>query len=169
MVLTLVEHDNGEVDDVSLETLTLARDVAEQAGESLEAIAFGAEAEGVADDVGAYGADIVHVVDDDDLADYAPEAYARAVVQCAEETGTEAVVAPGSDRGSETLAHVASKLDEAMAAEVTDVEVGDAYEITRQRWGGTLIEHAKLTADTNVLTVAPNEVSPPRAATVRPT
>jgi electron transfer flavoprotein alpha subunit len=160
MVLTLVEHDNGEVDDVSLETLTLARDVAEQAGESLEAIAFGAEAEGVADDVGAYGADIVHVVDDGDLDDYAPEAYARAVVQCAEETGTEAVVAPGSDRGAETLAHVASKLDESMAAEVTDVEVGDAYEITRQRWGGTLIEHAKLTADTNVLTVAPNEVSP---------
>ncbi|MDQ2056242.1 electron transfer flavoprotein subunit alpha/FixB family protein [Halobellus sp. H-GB7] len=159
MVLALVEHDNGEVDDTSLETLTLARDVAEQAGESLEAIAFGPEADGIAETVGAYGVAVLNTVDHADLDDYAPEAYGRAVVQCAEETGTEAIIAPGTDRGAETLSHAASKLDVTMAAEVTDVEVGDDYELTRQRWGGTLIEHARLSADTNLLTVAPNEIS----------
>jgi electron transfer flavoprotein alpha subunit len=160
MVLTLVEHDNGEVDDVSLQALTLARDVADDTGESLEAIAFGPEAEGIAEQVGAYGAAVLNVVDEGGLDDYAPEAYARAVVQCAEAADTEAVIAPGTDRGAETLSHAAAKLDETMAAEVTDVEVGDTYGITRQRWGGTLIEHAELTADTNLLTVAANEVSP---------
>jgi electron transfer flavoprotein alpha subunit len=159
LVLSLVEHDSGAVDDNSLEALTLARSVAADAGEALEAIAFGPEAEGVADDVGAHGVEVLNVVDHSDLDDYTPEAYARAVIQCAEETGTEAVVAPGTDRGSEILAHVAAKLDETMAAEVTDVEVGDTYELTRQRWGGTLIEHAELDADTNLLTVAPNEIS----------
>ncbi|MGQ4555535.1 FAD-binding protein [Halobellus sp. GM3] len=164
MVLALVEHDGGDVDDVSLQALTLARDVAAQTGEPLEAVAFGAGAEGVAEQVGAYGAETVRVVEGDDLVDYAPEAYGRAVVQCAEETGTEAVVAPGTDRGAEVLAHAAAKLNETMAAEVTDVEVGDSYEITRQRWGGTLIEHARLTADTNLLTVAPNEISASEAS-----
>jgi len=159
LVLTLVEHDGGAVDDNSLEALSLARDVAESAGESLEVIAFGPEADAVADVVGAHGAAVVNAVDPDALDAYAPEAYARAVLQCAQESGTEAVVAPGTDRGSETLAHVAAKLDVSMAAEVTDVTVGDTYEITRQRWGGTLVEHAELDADTNVLTVAANEVS----------
>ncbi|WP_144905393.1 electron transfer flavoprotein subunit alpha/FixB family protein [Halobellus captivus] len=159
MVLTLVEHEDGEVDDVSLQTLALARDVAEQSGESLDAIAFGSDAEAIAEAVGAHGVETLQIVDDDALADYAPEAYGRAVAQCAEELGTEAVIAPGTDRGAETLAHAAAKLDVTMAAEVTAVEVGDAYELTRQRWGGTLIEHSKLTADTNVLTVAANEVS----------
>jgi electron transfer flavoprotein alpha subunit len=159
MVLTLLEHDDDGLDDVSLQALTLARDVADQAGEPLEAIDFGAGAEAVASEAGAHGVETLHLVDDDALDDYAPEAYGRAVVQCAEEVGTEAVIAPGTDRGAETLSHAASKLDVTMAAEVTDVEVGDAYELTRQRWGGTLIEHSKLSAETNLLTVAPNEVS----------
>ncbi|WP_435183660.1 electron transfer flavoprotein subunit alpha/FixB family protein [Halobellus sp. EA9] len=159
MVLALVEHEGGAVDDISLEALTLARDVAAGANEALEVIAFGPEAEGVAEEVGAYGADVVNAVDHDALDAYAPEAYARAVIQCAEATGTEAIVAPGTDRGAETLAHAAAKLDVSMAAEVTDVEVGDTYEITRQRWGGTLTEHAELDAETNLLTVAANEIS----------
>ncbi|MFA1611717.1 electron transfer flavoprotein subunit alpha/FixB family protein [Halobellus rubicundus] len=159
MVLALVEHDGGAVDDISLEALTLARDVAAGADEALEVIAFGPEAEGVAEEVGAYGADVVNAVDHDALDAYAPEAYARAVIQCAEATGTEAIVAPGTDRGAETLAHAAAKLDVSMAAEVIDVEVGDTYEITRQRWGGTLTEHAELDAETNLLTVAANEIS----------
>ena len=159
MVLTYVEHDDDGVDDVSLEALTLARDVADAEGEPLAAIAFGADAEGAADVLGAHGVDALTVVDHDDLDSYTPEAYARAIVQCAEESGAGTVIAPGTDRGAETLSHVAAKLDETLAAEVTDVEVGDAYEITRQRWGGTRIEHAELHADTNLLTVAANELS----------
>jgi electron transfer flavoprotein alpha subunit len=159
MVLTVVEHADGDVDDVSLQALTLARDVAGQADEPLEAITFGSGAADVAEVVGDYGVETIHAVESGDLAEYAPEAYGRAVVQCAEETGTEAVVAPGTDRGAEVLSHAAAKLDETVAAEVTDVDVGDSYEVTRQRWGGTLIEHARLTADTNLLTVAANEVS----------
>jgi electron transfer flavoprotein alpha subunit len=159
MVLVYVEHEGGEVDDASLQALTLGRDVAEAAEEPLEVLAFGPEAAAVADDAGAHGAVVVNAVDHPELDDYAPEAYARTVVQCAAATGTEAVLAPGTDRGAEVLAHAAAKLDETMAAEVVDVTVGDTYELTRQRWGGTLLEHARLDAETNVLTVAPNEVS----------
>ena len=62
-----IEHEDGEVDDVSLQALTLARDVADDAGESLEAIAFGPGAEEVAETVGAYGAGVLNVVDDGSL------------------------------------------------------------------------------------------------------
>ena len=49
MVLTFVEHDDDGVDDVSVEALTLARDIADAEGEPLDAIAFGPEAEGTAE------------------------------------------------------------------------------------------------------------------------
>ena len=156
MVLTLLEYDDDGLDDVSAQALTLAREVAEGAGEPVEAIAFGADAEAVADAAGAHGVETLHVVDSDA---YAPEAHGRAVTQCAEALGSDAVVAPGTDRGAETLAHAAAKLDVTMAAEVTDVTVGDTYELTRQRWGGTLVEHAELDADVTLLTVAANERS----------
>ena len=59
MVLTLVEYDEEGLDDVSLQALTLARDVAEQADEPLEAIAFGAGAADVAGEAGDHGVDLV--------------------------------------------------------------------------------------------------------------
>jgi len=83
---------------------------------------------------------------------YAPSAWAAAVVEAADEVGAEAIVGPGSDRGNEVLAHVAAQLDLPFAANVTEIR-GD--ELTRQRWGGTLLEEARIHAERKLLTAAP--------------
>src|SRR5690606_14782288 len=59
------------------------------------------------------------------------------------------------ERGNELLAHIAARLDLPMAANVTQVTVGDPYEITRVRWGGSLFEEARLHGRIKLLTVAP--------------
>jgi electron transfer flavoprotein alpha subunit len=86
--------------------------------------------------------------------DYAPSAWAKAIVEAA---GGDDIVGPGSDRGNEVLAHVAAQLDLPLAANVTDVR-GD--ELTRIRWGGTLLEEARLHADRRLLTAAPFAFEP---------
>jgi electron transfer flavoprotein alpha subunit len=96
---------------------------------------------------------------------YAPRAWASALVDAA---GAEDIVGPGSDRGNEVLAHVAAQLDLPMAANVTAVR-GD--EVTRQRWGGTLLEEARIHAERRLLTAAPFAFAPseaPVAETLRP-
>ena len=80
---------------------------------------------------------------------YAPSAWASALIEAA---GADDIVGPGSDRGNEILAHVAAQLDLPLAANVTEVR-GD--EVTRQRWGGTLLEEARIHADRKLLTAAP--------------
>jgi electron transfer flavoprotein alpha subunit len=80
---------------------------------------------------------------------YAPSAWAAALIDAA---GEDDIVGPGSDRGNEVLAHVAARLDLPLAANVTDVR-GD--EVTRQRWGGTLLEEARIHAERRLLTAAP--------------
>ncbi|MDR5672052.1 electron transfer flavoprotein subunit alpha/FixB family protein [Halalkaliarchaeum sp. AArc-GB] len=159
MVLTLVEHDAGAVDDVSLETVTFARDVATQEDEQLVAAAFGDGAGDVAEDLSAYGVDQVCAIEHDLLDAYAPEGYAKSLAQLVEELSAGTVVAPGSDCGHEVLAHLATQLDVPLATSCTEVEAGDVYGVTRQRWGGSLIEHAELEADVKLLTVVPHEVS----------
>jgi len=79
---------------------------------------------------------------------YAPAAWAAAIVEAA---GGDDIVGPGSDRGNEVLAHVAAQLDLPFAANVSEVR-GD--ELTRIRWGGTLLEEARLHADRRLLTAA---------------
>jgi electron transfer flavoprotein alpha subunit len=100
---------------------------------------------------------------------YAPEAWARALV----ELDPEVAVAPGTDRGHEVMAHVASLLDAPLAANCVDVEVdGDSFLLTRQRWGGSLLEEARLTGRPKLLTVAPHAVpadgAPARARELTP-
>lgn len=158
MVLTYVEHDNGTVDDISLETLTFARDLASQEGEDLVAVAFGDGAADVATDLGAYGVAEVRTIDHELLSSYSPDGYATSLSQLLAEISPSAVVAPGSDRGHEILAHLATDLDVPMAASVTEVDAGDEYTVTRQRWGGSLTEYASLDAEINVLTVVPHEI-----------
>ncbi len=105
-------------------------------------------------DVDGYVAHARHVVHDR-LDEYAPEAWAQAIV----ELGPDVVVAPGTDRGHEVLAHVAARLGVPLAANVVEAEVeGDTLRLTRQRWGGSLLEEASLTGSPKLLTVAPHAV-----------
>jgi electron transfer flavoprotein alpha subunit len=84
---------------------------------------------------------------------YAPAAWARDLAG----RGWDALVGPGSDRGNEVLAHVAAQLDLPFAANVIEVR-GD--EVTRQRWGGTLLEEARVHAERKVFTSAPFAFAP---------
>jgi electron transfer flavoprotein alpha subunit len=97
---------------------------------------------------------------------YAPSAWAAELARRAD--GVDAIVGPGSDRGNEVLAHAAAQLDLPFAANVTELR-GD--ELTRQRWGGTLLEEARLHAELKLLTAAPHAfpaAAPVQTETLRP-
>ena len=79
---------------------------------------------------------------------YAPAAWAAAIAE-----GADSIVAAGSDRGNELLTHVAARLDQPFAANVTAVD-GDV--VTRIRWGGSLYEEARLHGSPRIFTVAPH-------------
>jgi electron transfer flavoprotein alpha subunit len=80
---------------------------------------------------------------------YAPSAWAKAIAEAA---GDDDIVGPGSDRGNEVLAHAAAQLDLPFAANVSEVR---GNELTRIRWGGTLLEEARLHSERKLLTAAP--------------
>ena len=122
-------------DDLGLQALSFAR----RYDPAVEVVAFG-EAPGVAAKV--------HVAD---IEPYAPQAWARAIASLQPTT----VIAAGTDRGNEVLAHAAVMLDGVFAANVT---AADGDEVTRQRWGGSLLEEARLHGDVKLMTVAPHAV-----------
>lgn len=161
MVLVLIEHDDGAAIDTTLEAATIARDVAAQEDEPLEAVGFGTVPGDVADELGEYGVDTVFAVTHDDLTDYAPVAWAKSVRELVDDREPSAVIAPGTDRGAETFAHLGAIADLPLAANVIEVDVGgdEGYELTRQRWGGSLLEDARIDAEPNLLTIVPHEVT----------
>jgi electron transfer flavoprotein alpha subunit len=157
-ILVFVEHWNGELDRLSREALAFGASLAESTGGVLEAVLIGPGAEGVAGSLGGSGVQMAHVVRDDRQAGYAPAAWAAAIVEVIEARSPEAVVAGGSDRGNEILAHVGARTGRPMAANVMSASIADPWRLTRQRWAGSLIEDATLDADVHLMTVAPHVV-----------
>ena len=159
MVLAFVEHDDGTPKETSLELLTLARELASAHGTDVAAAVFGDGGDGVADALGPHGVGAVHQVTHDRLDAYAPAAWGESLAQLGAALDVDAVVAPGTDRGQEVLAHVGASTDLPMAANCLDVSLADdgSYELTRQRWGGSLIEHARLSGEPKLLSAAPHE------------
>jgi electron transfer flavoprotein alpha subunit len=154
VVLVLVEHQGGRADELSLQALALARGMA--GGGPLEALLIGSGGADAAKELGAHGVTAAHVAEDDRLAAYAPAAWARCVTDAIERTNPSAVVAAGTNRGNEVMAHVAARLDLPFAANCT--RASEDGTVTRVRWGGSLLEEARLHGSPLLLSCAPHAV-----------
>jgi electron transfer flavoprotein alpha subunit len=142
-VLALVEP--GE--ELSLQALTLARDL----GGPVHVLSFDDQPE-----LGAYGVETVHVAEHEHLSSYAPAAWAACLDQLADRLRPDAVVAAGTNRGNEVLSHLAARRDIPFAANC--IAVGSDNTVTRVRWGGSLLEEARVNSDLKLLSVAPHMV-----------
>ena len=161
-ILAIFEHDRGIAAETSYQSLGLARALlAAGVGSSITAVIIGAEADALAADLGAYGATKVVLVHHAELTDYAPEAWGEAIAELIAIRAPAAVVATGTDRGNEVLAYAAAIADNAFAANVSEIKhVGDAsIDLTRVRWGGSLLEQSKLIASVYTLSGAAHTFS----------
>jgi electron transfer flavoprotein alpha subunit len=157
-ILAFVEHADGHPDRLSLEMLTLARGLAAATGLPVHAALAGEGAEAAARELGGHGVSTAHLIEHPRLDAYAPEALAASVAQLASTLAPAAVVGPGSERGTEILAHLAALTGQPMAANVIEVQPGDRWRLTRQRWAGSLLEEAWLDGAPHLLTVAAHAV-----------
>jgi electron transfer flavoprotein alpha subunit len=105
------------------------------------------------------GVELLHVAEGDAFSSYAPAATARALVALAERLSPSAIVASGTPRGNEVLAHVAAMTEQPFAANCIAVTPDDPARVTRVRWGGSLLEEASLSGAPKLLTVQPHAVT----------
>ena len=179
MILVFVETDpKGTAQgasEVSLETVTFARTLAERTGGPVHAVVVGDRPDGLVDQLGGYGVTEVHHATGDAVAAYGGAAWAAAVQTAVAAVDADVVLAPGTPRGMEVAAHLAARLDVPMAANVVGIERdrrGRApLRVTRQVVGGAVLEEMVLPERPAVLTVAGHAVEDepgvPGAATLR--
>jgi electron transfer flavoprotein alpha subunit len=181
LCLTELEPDGGTVTDASLRALAFSRSLAGPAGEDVAAAVLDVPDAALAGEaraaLAAAGVRTAHVADLGEAAGYAPLAWARALAELATTglattglatTGlASAVVAAGTDHGQEVLAHLGAITGLPMAANCLTAARGDGgqWQLTRQRWAGSLTEEAVLDGDPALLTVATDAVAPAPAGT----
>jgi electron transfer flavoprotein alpha subunit len=177
------EHKDNKVKKVAFEILSEAKQMAEKKGEPLCAVLIGSGVEGMAPDLGSYGAQKVYCVESNDLGTYTTGGFAKALCDLVQQEKPSILLFGASVNGKDLSARVAGKLAVGLATDCTGIGLDDGgkLQVRRPMFAGKV--YADVTfADAspqmasvrpNVLTAAePDASSKPEvvkvAATVKP-
>ena len=156
-VLVLCDHDRGALAEASLEALTFGRRLANDLGVACGGVLIGEGADNASTSLASYGADSVYLVEHSLLTDYGPSAWGESLVQLVNKVNPTAVLACGTDRGNEVIAHLAASLDAPFVANCLTADTANpsTWLMTRIQWGGSLLEESELsTEQVKIFTVA---------------
>jgi electron transfer flavoprotein alpha subunit len=154
-VLVVVEQTAGAVKKVTLEMLTLARDLGEPA-----AVVLGAPgaAASLVDKLAEYGATKVYAAEHDDLDGFLVAPKAAVLAELIRSVSPAAVLVGSTQEGKELAGRVAVKLDNGL---LTDVVALDADGVATQvAFAGSTIVKSKVTRGLPLVTVRPNSLTP---------
>jgi electron transfer flavoprotein alpha subunit len=168
MIIGIIEHDRGTLREESLQMLTFARELAARLDTPLGAVLIGEAARPLFEAAQAYGAATVYWFQDERLNDYAPQAWAKSIVQLAEAQQPAMVLAAATERGNEILARVAAHKELPLATHCSEVRGGEPFELTRMRWGGSLLEDCVLEGVPKLMTIALHVAAAEEAPSAQP-
>lgn len=169
-VLVVVEHAGGSVKKVTLEMLTLARELGPPS-----AVVLGGPgaAAAVTTQLGEYGAQTVYAAESPDLDGYLVAPKADALASLVREVSPAAVLLGSTQEGKEIAGRLAVKLDTGLLTDVSALSAdGTATQVV---FSGSAVVTSRVTRGLPLLTVRPNSLAPlpapvePKVSTVEVT
>ncbi|MBN8199347.1 MULTISPECIES: electron transfer flavoprotein subunit alpha/FixB family protein [Bacillaceae] len=141
-VWVFIEQNDGKIEGVSLELLGAGRKLADKLDVPLSGVLLGYEIMPLSQEVIAYGADQVYVIDHEVMKDYRTESYMKAVINLAEKYKPEIFLYGATSNGKDLASAVATDLSTGLTADTTmlDVEVDKRLlEASRPAFGGNIM------------------------------
>jgi electron transfer flavoprotein alpha subunit len=156
-VLVLADIRNDKLRNVTFESLTAARALAE--GGEVFAALLGTSVAGFADALAHYGADRVFLVEHEALANYVPDAYAKAMETVIRESGAEVVLLAHSAIGRDLAPKLAARFAAGQASDIINAEVADGKIVfTRPIYAGKAFTKV-VVSGMALATVRPNNLA----------
>jgi electron transfer flavoprotein alpha subunit len=158
-VWVFIEQKDGKIARVSLELLGAGRKLADKRGVPLAGILIGDNVKHLAQEVFAYGADILYLYDDPIFHHYRTESYMRAVIDCCQKYKPEIFLYGATSTGKDLASAVATDLATGLTADTTMLDVdaeSGLLEASRPAFGG------------NIMATILCKKDRPQMATVRP-
>ena len=142
-VYVFAEQRDGKIQNVALELLGKARELADANSEKVVAILLGKGVKPLAQDLIAAGADKVLVVDNDLLKDYLTEPYTEAITQIIREQKPSILLIGATTIGRDLGPRVSARNVTGLTADATKLEISDdeahEFRMTRPAFGGNLM------------------------------
>ncbi len=124
-VYVFAQQVDNQVSGIAYELLGKAKELAEPLKTDVTAVLIGSGVKGLADDLAAYGADKVIVVDDPELKEYRTEPYAHALASVINEYKPEIMLVGATAIGRDLGPTVSARVATGLTADCTVLEIGD--------------------------------------------
>jgi electron transfer flavoprotein alpha subunit len=157
-ILVVVEQSGGAVKKVTLEMLTLARELG-----TPSAVVLGGPgaASAVQEKLGEYGAATVYAAESEDLDGYLVAPKAGVLASRVTKVSPAAVLIAASQEGKEIAGRLAVKLDNGLLIDAVAVDTDGVA--TQVVFAGSTIVKSKVTRGLPLVTVRPNSLTPSAA------
>ena len=124
-VYVFAEQVDNKLSGIAFELLGKAKDLAADLNAEVAAVLIGSDVKGLADELAAYGADKVIVVDDPELKEYRTEPYAHALASVIEKYKPEIMLVGATAIGRDLGPRVSARVKTGLTADCTSLEIGD--------------------------------------------
>jgi len=156
-ILVVGEPKEGKLANVTLESITKARELAGAVGGPVSVLVAAADAKPYAAAAGKYGAERVYTAESPELATFRSGPFADAAAAAIAAADPAVVLCSGSADGRDVAAACAARLGLGVLVDVTGIEaVGDKIKVTHPCFGGSIIVEKEATSSPVVITVRPN-------------
>lgn len=162
-----LEIEEGTVAEVSLELLTKGRSLANQLNCKMEAIAAGANLDGIAQQVFPYGVDVLHIFHDERLSPYMTLPHTSILVELFKKEKPQICLMGATIIGRDLGPRVSSALGSGLTADCTSLEIGDHEEKKAGKIYKDLLYQIRPAFGGNIVAWIINPDHRPQMATVR--
>ncbi|MCK4547367.1 MAG: electron transfer flavoprotein subunit alpha/FixB family protein [Candidatus Eisenbacteria sp.] len=132
-IWTIAETRDGEVRKPTLDVLSKCRQMAGVSGARVALVLPGKDAETAGKTAAAYGADILYLIEHDELAGYRSEPFAKAIADLAAEKKPDTVLLPATAQGKDLAPRLAAQLGTGLVSDCIEVDSNPDGNVTFTR------------------------------------
>ncbi|MEG0033583.1 MAG: electron transfer flavoprotein subunit alpha, partial [Mucinivorans sp.] len=166
-IFVYIETESGKVADVSKELLTKAGTLASELSCKVEALVIGSSLSGIENELARYGAQVVHVADNKELAPYRTLPHAAIVCGVFEAEKPQIALFGASSIGRDLAPRVSSALHSGLTADCTSLVIGDHTDAKTSKEYKNLLYQIRPAFGGNIIATIVNPECRPQMATVR--
>lgn len=156
-VFVITEQRDGGFRKVSFEAVSEGRRVADGLSTDLTAAVLGSGIEGIAGELGKYGADKVVAADDQSLADYTTDAYTNVLAELIKSLDPTVIILGATMQGKDLAGRLAARLDAGVAMDCVAVKLEDGQlTYTRPMFGGKVLADVEIEGAPQIVAIRPN-------------
>lgn len=124
-VFVFAQQVDNELNGIALELVGKGKDLAKDLNTEVTAVLVGYGVKNLADELAAYGADKVILVDDEQLKDYRTEPYTHALSAVIEKYKPEIFLVGATAIGRDLGPRVSARIHTGLTADCTQLDIGD--------------------------------------------